>query len=102
MEPLTFRIIPEAVRDVDDVVAYYEAQRAGLGKAFDDEVTRTILRICNSPTTGNRIAPETRICKTHRFPYGIVYQRQQAGIVVLSVHHLSRDPDCWTDRLLGE
>lgn len=102
MEPLKFRIVPEAVLDVDEVVAYYETQRVGLGKAFDDEVTRTILRICNLPTTGSYITADTRICRTHRFPYGIVYQRQSAEIVVLAVHHLSRDPAGWTGRLQGE
>jgi plasmid stabilization system protein ParE len=102
MEPLSFRILPEAVGDVDEIVAYYETQRAGLGKAFDDEVTRKILQICSSPTSGSYITADTRICRTHRFPYGIVYQRQAAGIVVLSVLHLSRDPEGWTERLHRE
>lgn len=101
MEPLRYRILAEAVRETDEAGDYYEAKSSGLGEAFDREVRRTIERICRMPTAGSLVSPRARICRTHRFPYGVVFERRANEIVILAVSHLHREPGYWNDRAEG-
>jgi len=32
-------------------------------------------------------------CRTHRFPYGIIYTVEDGTVLVISVMHLHRHPD---------
>jgi hypothetical protein len=50
--------LPLAKSELDEVVAYYDGQRAGLGEEFADEVRRTLGRIVNWPNAWPKLSPE--------------------------------------------
>jgi plasmid stabilization system protein ParE len=90
----------EAARDdLRDAVRYYEAQRPGLGAEFRDEIRSTLERIERFPEAWRPLSQNTRRCRTHRFPYGIIYQVRPDEILVVAVAHLHRRPDYWKDRI---
>jgi plasmid stabilization system protein ParE len=45
------------------------------------------------------LSQNTRRCRTHRFPYGIIYQAKRDEILIVAVAHLHREPDNWLERL---
>ncbi|MEW6246878.1 MAG: type II toxin-antitoxin system RelE/ParE family toxin [Nitrospirota bacterium] len=89
----------EASEELERAKAWYEQQRAGLGEAFLHEVESAISRIRDNPTTWPCYpGKDTQRYILHRFPFGIVYQRQSQIIRVLAVMHLKREPGYWKRR----
>jgi len=82
-----------------EAVVYYNAQRAGLGEEFAEEVQRTIARISEYPEAWSLLSRRTRRCPTNRFPYGIIYQIRGNTLLIIAVMHLHRAPQTWRSRL---
>jgi hypothetical protein len=96
---VTVTFLAAAEAELADAVSYYNAQSEGLGYEFAAEVRQTLTRIAQYPDAWTRLSARTRRCRTKRFPYGIVYQVRESGIVVVGVMHLNRHPDIWKTRL---
>ncbi len=88
-----------AQQEFDDAVDFYCAERLELGLEFFDEVRQTIGRIIEHPDAWPLIAPLTRRCLTHRFPYSVIYQVRREELVILAVMHMHRSPKVWRSRL---
>lgn len=78
--------------------SWYEAQSAELGSEFLDEVDLAIEIIQQSPHTWPVYIKQTRRFLLHRFPYGIIYQYDEASIRIFAVAHLRRKPGYWKGR----
>lgn len=90
---------PEAERELEDAVAYYDSINRELGDTFINEVERTIERIEKLPQGWPKLSNNTRRCRIVGFPYGIVYQVREQRIVVVAIMHLQRRPNYWADRI---
>ena len=95
---VTFLKVAEA--EFDDAVSYYESEQPGLGGQFRSEVSRSLKRIIDFPTSYQSFGPRTRRCLIARFPYGIIYKfdTDAAEILVVAVAHLHRRPNYWANR----
>ncbi len=93
------RFLILAQREVDDAVAWYNEQAAGLGQEFLDELDRAVRRALAFPMSCPEIEPGVRRCLLARFPYGLIYGVDGETIVVVAVAHLHREPRYWVDRL---
>src|SRR5262249_45418340 len=82
-----------------EAVAYYNAQRDGLGEEFAEEVQRTIARISECPGGWALLSGSPRRCPMNRFPYGIIYQVRGNTLLIIAVMHLHRAPQTWRSRL---
>jgi len=98
---LTVRLLVPARAELDDAVAWYEAQAPGLGDAFLIEAVRVLRLVERHPTAWQRMSENTRRCRLARFPFGIVYTIDDSGVLVIAVAHLHRAPHYWRDRLLS-
>lgn len=78
---------------------YYEEQQNGLGATFLNEIEATIDRILLNPDAWHPLSQRTRRCRTHRFPFGLLYQNRDTEILITAVMDLRRDPDRWADLL---
>ena len=85
-----------------EAVDYYNEQSEGLGYEFAAEVKRTIGRTLQYPDAWPKLSARTRRCRTHRFPYGIVYQVREDRILIVAVMHLHRHPETWKSRVESE
>jgi len=92
------RFLELARQELDDTVAWYDAQVPGLGSEFLDEIDRAIGRIVAWPSSCEEIKPGIRRCLISRFPYGLIYADETEAIVILAVAHLHRYPRYWTER----
>ena len=86
------RFIQAARDELDGAIRYYNGERDGLGDEFKAEVEAALDRIEFWPNAWSRVSPAVRLCKTIRFPYGLVYFVGDEEIVVIAVAQLHRRP----------
>jgi plasmid stabilization system protein ParE len=90
-----YRFTSSALAELRKATLHYEEKENGLGGIFLDEVEATVARILANPLAWHPLSPRTRRCRTHRFPFGLIYQTRSNEILVLSVMDLRRDPTTW-------
>ena len=93
------RFLAPAHAELEEAVAYYETQKAGLGSQFTEEVKRAIQRILEYPEAWAPVSRRTRRCRTNRFPYGVTYQVRGDFVLIVAIMHLHREPRSWRARL---
>jgi toxin ParE2 len=96
---VTVRFLEAARDDLRGAIRFYESQRKGLGREFRDEIQSTLERIKRLPGAWHPLSKNTRRCRTHRFPYGVIYQETSGEILVVAIAHLHRKPGYWQDRI---
>lgn len=96
---MNFRLLPPAGRELRSAAKYYEERVPSLGSDFIAEVRDAIARIIAHPQAWHPLDEEIRRCRTHRFPYGIIYTVENGTVLVISVMHLHRHPDSWRKNL---
>jgi toxin ParE1/3/4 len=96
---MKFSFHPDAEREFDEAVVYYERSECGLGIEFAEEVYATISRISQYPKAGTKASQKTRRCLTNRFPFGVIYQAKADAIRVIAVANLNRRPGYWRERM---
>jgi hypothetical protein len=72
-----------------------------VGKAFIDEVEKSISKILSAPKTWRIIEEDVRRYLLPHFPYGIYYTIENDYVLIVSVMHLSRKPGYWKNRIIG-
>lgn len=95
--PLVFQ---EGVReDLDSVYRWYENQGRGLGEGFLAAVEVVLERIERNPDLQAMIFQDVRRSRLKRFPHAIYYRVEPERIMVIAVHHPSREPKVWQSRI---
>lgn len=96
---MTVQFLQTADRELFDAINYYNSQAEGLGFEFAAEISRTLGRITEFPDAWTPLSARSRRCRTSRFPYGVIYQIRESGILVVAIQNLHRHPASWKDRL---
>src|SRR5262245_32577015 len=94
-----YRFTSSALTELRRAIFYYEQRENGLGTALLNEIEATLDRILLNPAAWHQLSPRTRRCRTHRFPFGLIYQIRSDEILITSVMDLRRDPARWKDLL---
>ena len=87
---LVFR--PEALRELQEAQAWYEARAVGLGFEFARAVDAAVARALRMPLAFPPIDAEFRHVVLRRFPYSVIYRVGPAELVVVSCFHHRRQP----------
>ena len=95
---MKIQFVPAAQTDLTATVAWYEAERPGLGRQFALEVEAAVARIFAFPLANPVFSESSRRCTTRRFPDGVVYALRETEILVLAVMHLHREPGAIASR----
>ncbi len=95
---MSFSFHPEAEKELNEAIDYYEEIESGLGLDFAIEVDSTIQRSVLLPKAWTVIDGDIRRSLVNRFPYGILYSQESNGIYIVAVMNLHRHPDYWKDR----
>jgi len=82
-----------------EAIAFYNAQRAGLGSRLSAEIKKAIQRILSIQRRGLLFQKRARRCRVNRFPFGVIYQVREDTLLIVAVMHLHREPDSWRHRL---
>ena len=92
-----YRFTSAALTELRQATLYYEQCENRLGTAFLNEIEAAINRILQHPAAWHQLSSRTRRCRTHRFPFGLIYQIRSDEILITSVMDLRRDPARWKD-----
>jgi len=90
-----YRFTFSALREIREAALHYQQRENELGRIFLEEVDATVARILANPHAWHPLSPRTRRCRTHRFPFGLIYQIRPDEILIVSVMDLRRDPASW-------
>src|SRR5580658_4176501 len=98
------RILEAAAAEAAEAAAWYESQRAGLGRDFreDFRLGLDVLRegrVPGSPWPGRLGDRGVKRILLKRFPFSLVFVAAAGGVVVLAVAHHRRRPAYWRSRL---
>ena len=91
----TLEFRPEAERELEEAVAWYESQQPGLGDAFLNRIETALERISDFPLAGPAVHDDVRRHLLDRFPHSILYIVEETGIVIVAIFHGRRDPSEW-------
>jgi plasmid stabilization system protein ParE len=94
-----YRFTSAALSELKEATGYYQQKENGLGGAFLDEIDATVERILRFPQAWHLLSAGTRRCRTHRFPFGLLYQIRPDEILITAVMDLRRDPQRWRELL---
>ena len=81
-----YRLTSAALSELKEATLYYEEKENGLGTAFLDEIGATVERIQRFPLAWHTVSPRIRRCRTHRFPFGLLYQIRPDEILITAVN----------------
>ena len=94
-----YRFTSAALSELREATLYYEQQEKGLGVKFLDEIDATVDRVQRFPHAWHPVSARSRRCRTHRFPFGLLYQVRSDEILITAVMDLRRDPQRWKELL---
>ena len=92
------RLHPDALRELNESVDYYQRESPGLGAAFIDEVGAGFARIREHPQAAPEIAPDLHKLALARFPYTLFFELRDDFIRVLAIAPQRRRPFYWRGR----
>jgi toxin ParE1/3/4 len=92
---------PQAVEDIVEAVAWYEAHASGLGEELIDEILRATQRAEDDPELFRIVCRDGSIRRvlTNRFPYRIFFSVVGETLYVHAILHAARHDRRWTERL---
>ena len=96
---MEIRLLDVAQQELDEAIEYYNGESLGLGDRFLVEALAAFERIKRFPRAWHPYSENTRRCRTHRFPYGIIYQILEAEILIVAVANLHKRPGYWLNRV---
>ncbi|MGV7928114.1 MAG: type II toxin-antitoxin system RelE/ParE family toxin [Spirochaetota bacterium] len=89
---------PDVVEELNAAVDYYENLAEGLGVEFADEVFSGIELISRFPEAWSDLSSGLRRCLISRFPYGLIYRKDNDEIYILAIMQMNREPGYWKSR----
>ncbi len=92
---MSYRFTPLAARQLEFAFSSYNLRSPGAGEGFLDEFVRTVELIQSFPEAWPVHSGIVRRCRLRKFPYTILYQREDDGIVILGIPHLHSNPEEW-------
>jgi plasmid stabilization system protein ParE len=97
----TYRIVVDhrAELDVEDVLAWYEQERPGLGSRFLAEIRAAYARILDGPFKYQVLRSGVRHALLRVFPYSLFFVVDGDVIRVFAVLHARRSPSEWQRRI---
>jgi plasmid stabilization system protein ParE len=96
---MTYSYHPHARSELDNAADYYDSIDLKLGDDFLEKIDDCISRILTFPLAWTKLHGTVRRCRTHRFPYSLVYYLEKEQVFIVAVMYSSREPNYWVDRL---
>ena len=88
-----------AQAELQEAIAYYNAQLAGLGFEFSDEVAQALERIKHYPRAWSPLSARVRRCQVNRFPNSVIYEARPGLLIIVAVQNNHRKPEGWRARI---
>jgi toxin ParE1/3/4 len=90
---------PAAEKDLDEITAWYDNQRNGLGYEFLVMFEECIAAIEKNPFHTFNVSHRVRRIAVPRFPYNIYYTIHLDKVYIHVIMHQYRSPEEWQKRI---
>ena len=90
--------LAEAVAELQQALAHYDAIRPELGTRFLLAADQTLGAISAQPLRFAIVDKDRRRAGVRRFPYGIFFLVEENRVVVIACFHGKRHPRLWQER----
>lgn len=96
---IEFRIVPDAVEDLEQAVRWYDRQSRQVGRRFRQAMKRTLNEIRRNPHAFSIGFESFRIALVRGFPYTVYFHLHESiACVIVAVFHTSRDREALSSR----
>jgi len=95
---ISVQLHSEAEAELSEAALFYESRLAGLGSSFAAEVQASVGFIRAYPDAGFPLGSKLRKIVIKRFPYSVIYRREDQNIYVVAIAHHRRRPGYWKSR----
>jgi plasmid stabilization system protein ParE len=87
----------DAETDIDEIIAWYEKEQAGLGFSFLFYLGEAVSVISTNPKIYQRIYKDVRRIMLEKFPYSIYFHANESKmeVIVYTVIHQHRNQKVW-------
>ena len=89
--------------EVKEAYLYYLEADPAVASRFDEEVNAVLRNLAENPGMYAQVqdvaGSEVRRAQLKTLPYTLIYVVMRDEVAVASVHHTSRDPAHWRDRV---
>jgi toxin ParE1/3/4 len=92
-------LTPESITDIRESFMWNDEKSEGLGNRFLLSIEAGFSSILRYPLHYPKIYKNVHRYLIKRFPYAILYIIDKNTIAIISVIHLSRDPNYWKDKV---
>jgi plasmid stabilization system protein ParE len=89
----TLVVKEEAKEEIEEAYQWYEAQQEGVGEEFLNSLDNTFGRITENPDLFPEKYKSHRVVVLDRFPFLVVYWKEESTVIVSAVFHTSREPN---------
>jgi plasmid stabilization system protein ParE len=96
---MTLKFFPAAEQELVEAAVEYEKQICSLGKDFVLDVERTANILMELSSIGEKLDQIHRRIPLRRFPYALIFRRDEQAINVVAVAHLRHKPQYWHSRI---
>ena len=97
---MNYWIHPEAEQELSDAALFYAATASKeIALAFLHEFGRVRDLLVWNQDLGTELAQGMRVFHLQKFPYGVIYFKDDAGPQIYAVCHHRRKPGYWTSRI---
>lgn len=98
-KPQSPSLSQEAEADAASAVKWYISEGAfTAAHDFLDEIEQAMRLLAQFPNIGETGRHNTRMLPLHKFPYSLIYRRQDDAIRIIAIAHHSRRPGYWVGR----
>ena len=94
-----YRLLPQAILDLETGISFYDTEYPGLGVEFAIEVRQLCRLIAQTPASGFKFRSGVRRRILRRFPYSILYTVDRTEVLIVAIAHQSRRPGYWSRRV---
>ncbi len=95
---MRLKLHPEALREYETSVTYYETRQPGLGRRFAVCVEAALASIAETPEMWPVLEQDVRRRLTPVFPYAVLYTLEPELVLVVAVMHCHQRPGYWQGR----
>ncbi len=89
---------PEAEREFDEALFWYQQQKEGLEQEFHDDYHTLERRLKDAPEQFPVAVENVRKANFSKFPFSIFFVIKQVSVFILAIFHQKRNPKEWKDR----
>ncbi|MDA1052064.1 MAG: type II toxin-antitoxin system RelE/ParE family toxin [Planctomycetota bacterium] len=89
---------PEATLELEESADWYAEQSQVAARGFALSVDRALKRISSDPERYPKVDQVHRSCNLARYPFQIIFRRNESLITVIAIAHAKRRPGYWRNR----